>query len=288
VDDGSTDNGDAVVKRIGESRIRLLRQENRGPSAARNRGLTEARGALIAFLDADDEWKPEFLTTVVRLATKHPEAGAYGTAHEIHESNGRVYVPRYRDVPAAPWEGIVPNFFRAALWRSPMCTSAVAVRREAFDRVGGFVLRPGIGQDVELWARIALHYPIAFSWYVGATYHREARNRRCETIFTHVFASNCFEETLRGLEVPPRIRLDVEEFVAKQKLTAASRHILNGEPRVARHILRNCKTRRFRKRKFWWGFWSALPTSVVNLAWCGKRRLQTRRRLWNKKARLHA
>lgn len=61
VDDGSTDEGPERVLKFNDSRITLIRQENKGPGAARNAGLALARGKYIAFLDADDEWLPNFL-----------------------------------------------------------------------------------------------------------------------------------------------------------------------------------------------------------------------------------
>lgn len=64
VDDGSTDNSVMEVKKFDDPRVLLIQQSNAGVSAARNRGIEEANGELIAFLDADDEWMPEFLQTI--------------------------------------------------------------------------------------------------------------------------------------------------------------------------------------------------------------------------------
>lgn len=276
IDDGSTDDGRAVVERMEDRRIRLFWQTNQGPSAARNKGIAEARGELIAFLDADDEWKPGFLASILHLHTQYPEAGAYATAYEIQEPDGRLWIPAFPEIPAAPWEGIIPNFFRSALWSSPVWTSAVVVAREVFDRVGGFVLCPGVAQDAELWARIALYYPIAFSGRVGATYHKEAENRRWGVLFTHVFATDCFEQAMRRQKVPAHLLPDVREFLAHQKLVAASRYIVNGQSGFAREILRACRTRRFLRYKLWWWFWSLLPHWWVIFAWRGKQWLRQR------------
>ena len=93
VDDGSTDDGYRVVEAIEDSRVKLFRQDNQGPSSARNKGVAEAQGELVAFLDADDEWRPSFLETIVNLRAEYPEAGAYATAYQILEPGGHVWVP---------------------------------------------------------------------------------------------------------------------------------------------------------------------------------------------------
>jgi glycosyltransferase involved in cell wall biosynthesis len=269
------------VERIEDGRVKLFRQENQGPSAARNRGIEEAHGELVAFLDADDEWRPRFLETVLDLRAKHSEAGAYATAYAIQEPDGRLRTVEYKEIPPPPWEGIIPNFFRSALGTSPVWTSAVAIRREVFDGVGRFILCPGLGEDMELWARIALRYPIAFSWRIGAVYHREAENRLCETVFTHVFTSDRVERAMRSQDVASYVLPDVEEFLAKVKLTAVSRCIVRGQGKVARSILKGCKTRRFQKQKLWWWCWSFLPDGLVSLAWRGKRWFRRCRESWN-------
>lgn len=78
VGDGSTDDGAEVAGQFDDPRIRLIQQENRGVSAARNRGIEASRGELIAFLDADDEWTSQHLEALVRLQEKCPQAGATG------------------------------------------------------------------------------------------------------------------------------------------------------------------------------------------------------------------
>jgi len=100
IDDGSTDGGAEIVRRLDDTRIRVIRQENRGVSAARNRGIESARTDFIAFLDADDEWTPTHLEALLRLRDRYPHAGAYGTAYLIkradlairfHQSTRTVY-----------------------------------------------------------------------------------------------------------------------------------------------------------------------------------------------------
>ena len=71
VDDGSTDDGPEKVGLISDCRIRFIRKENGGVSSARNRGIAEARGEYIAFLDADDEWRPHALKTFYDFLSTH-------------------------------------------------------------------------------------------------------------------------------------------------------------------------------------------------------------------------
>ena len=73
VNDGSTDNTEEVVKAIKDDRIKYFVQENKGQSSARNKGIKEATGEYIAFLDADDYWSPSHLSDHVNFLENNPD-----------------------------------------------------------------------------------------------------------------------------------------------------------------------------------------------------------------------
>ena len=178
VDDGSTDGGPEVVRSFADSRIRLIRQENAGPSAARNRGIAAAPTDLVALLDADDRWHPAFLQTVLALHRRHPDAGLWGTGFsKVDSTDGREVPVRFPGVPQGPAGGLVQDFFRSSLKAPLVCASGVLISRAVLDDVGWFPDGVRIGEDFDLWIRIALKYPVAYHPAPLAIYHQDASNR---------------------------------------------------------------------------------------------------------------
>lgn len=142
IDDGSKDATSEVVARFAPP-VRLLRQTNGGPAAARNHGAREARGEWLAFLDADDRWLPEKLERQLAQARDPDIALVYSRPPTDLGHGGRIIPP-------------VADF--ATLWRRNfLITSAVMVRRAVFERHGGFdEERALIGvEDYNLWLRLA-------------------------------------------------------------------------------------------------------------------------------------
>ena len=267
IDDGSTDGGAEIVRRLDDTRIRVIRQENRGVSAARNRGIESARTDFIAFLDADDEWTPTHLEALLRLRDRYPHAGAYGTAYLIKRADLAIQVPSIDadGIPPEPWEGLLPNYFRAAFpGPSPLSSSAVAVPKAILNEMGGFNTAAWYGEDVDVWGRIALRYPIAFSRDGMAIYHKEATNRACdkkEPIHEHIFVTSA-REALQTGEVPAAWREDLLEYVASRQIQIAARNIEAGRPDLARIILKNCRTRRLRGYRYRVQILAYIPSSV--------------------------
>jgi len=257
VNDGSTDRGPEIVRTIVDPRVIFIEQSNAGVSAARNRGIAEARGELVAFLDADDLWNRDFLSTVIRLNRLHPQAGLYATAYQILNRENRITDPRFKAIPSPPWEGIIPNYFRsAARGEPPVCSSACCVPRHVLAEVGGFVEGKRMGEDLDLWGRIALRFPVAFSSYKGAVYCQNAENRACLTFGRQ--DEHPLIETManlhRGGNIPEQHVKDVELYVARLTVDNIRQHVLSGNISRARELSRELKNRwAFPLRQFLWG-----------------------------------
>lgn len=247
VDDGSTDGGGDIAAGYAKRGVRLIRQENQGVSAARNRGIDEAQSDLIAFLDADDEWLPGFLATIARLTAVYPACGAYAQAVNLVATGGKRWTHVCDGIPAFPWEGLIPNYFRSAP-TYPVCASAVAVPRYVFDDVGLFPVGVAHGEDIDMWTRIALKYRMCLSTQVGAVYHKEAENRT--NALGQPQSEYCFvgvvREALKSGLVTPEQRQDAFEFIAHFQTEIASTNIRIGNPRYARQLLLSCRgTRKY-------------------------------------------
>lgn len=164
VDDGSTDGSPAEVATFDDPRIRMIRQENAGVSAARNRGIDEARADLIAFLDADDEWSFDYLETILRLNGHFYECGVYATGYAYRREGGYTRPAILRGLPEGFDEGILDDYFRiAADSDPPLWTSAITVKKSCILAIGGFPVGIAAGEDLLTWARLAFSCPIAYS-----------------------------------------------------------------------------------------------------------------------------
>jgi glycosyltransferase involved in cell wall biosynthesis len=152
VNDGSTDDTPLVLQSFGD-KIRIIHQENRGVSAARNTGIKNSKSKWIAFLDSDDIWLPEKLHLQIQFFENHPDARICQT-EEIWIKDGKRLYPKKKHKKKS---GMI---FKNCL---PLCIvspSAVMIHREMFDLVGVFDESLPACEDYDLWLRISCQYPI--------------------------------------------------------------------------------------------------------------------------------
>lgn len=171
VDDGSTDHSVEELTKVLDPRIRLIHQNNAGVSAARNRGIAEAQGEYIAFLDADDEWKPDYLKTQYELTQKYPECCVFACNYEFKDTQGKVTPTIIRKLLFKGEDGILSNYFEvASCSHPPLWTSAVMVKKSAIQSIGGFPFGIKSGEDLLTWARLACQFSIVFYTIPLATF----------------------------------------------------------------------------------------------------------------------
>ena len=152
VDDGSDDNTREILGAYGKA-ITVLQQSNRGVSAARNRGIAEAAGRLIAFLDSDDLWLPRKLTTQVKFFAENADA-VINQTQEIWIRNGVRVNPKKRH---HKFSGMI---FERSLALCLVSPSAVMIKKCLFDAVGVFDEQLPACEDYDLWLRVSCRYPV--------------------------------------------------------------------------------------------------------------------------------
>ncbi|MFH1117065.1 MAG: glycosyltransferase [Pseudomonadota bacterium] len=154
VDDGSTDDT-AALPACRDERVTLVRQDNRGVSAARNTGIRHSRGRLTAFLDSDDEWLPDKLARQVgRPESEQPDFICH--TDEIWLRDGKT-VPQKR---IHRKQG--GRFFERSLQRCLISPSSVMLSRSLLDRIGWFDEDLPAAEDYDLWLRITAFHEVDF------------------------------------------------------------------------------------------------------------------------------
>jgi glycosyltransferase involved in cell wall biosynthesis len=165
VDDGSTDTTPELIQRYRE--IHYLKQENRGPSAARNLGVRAAHGEYIAFLDLDDLWTPKKLSEQIARLESLPDAGLSFSDMRLFSAAGNDDLTMFQKYRLTKEffgdDRYVDHAVTKLVSRNFIPTSSVVVRKTVLTQSGGFDERFRKAEDWDLWLRIGLRYPIIYS-----------------------------------------------------------------------------------------------------------------------------
>lgn len=150
VDDGSTDNTPSVLARFeNDSRVRVLKQENKGVSSARNLGIKNSISPFVAFLDSDDEWLPHKLETQIEAAQKHPHIRLIHSDELWIRNNLEVKIPKKFDKSNN-------EILNRSLIQCLISPSTVLIKRDLLDETGHFDEELTVCEDYDLWLRILL------------------------------------------------------------------------------------------------------------------------------------
>ncbi|HGY56247.1 MAG TPA: glycosyltransferase [Caldithrix abyssi] len=156
VNDGSTDDTEKrVQKYLNNSKVKYFAQQNLGQAKAKNKGIREAKGTYIAFLDADDKWTPDKLSQQIPCFDKSEKIGVVFTNFALMAEDGTILGSTDRKFYSG-------NLTARLLIENVVTGMSSVVKRECFDKVGLFDESLPMGIDYDLWLRISVHYEFFF------------------------------------------------------------------------------------------------------------------------------
>ena len=232
VDDGSTDSSADIVRgiieRYSEHNIRLVSQANAGVSAARNRGIEEATGDYIAFLDGDDCYLTGYIAEVCRLMTYYPTSDCFSTGFDIVNHDKHVAAP------CPEHEGEINPAVEAMLGGYPIIPSTATIRRSALQAIGGFPVGMRMGEDQWVWVRLMQSgAKLCFSPMSLVRYSRTASNRSAS-----IYRTEQSEHSIIELYNPEGDRL-TNEYIARIGIGKAITQSVRGGTEDAARAIRD-------------------------------------------------
>lgn len=264
VDDGSTDRSLEIAKKFEAHNVHIITQKNAGVSVARNVGIKNANGTYVAFLDADDLWYPNYLETIDSLIEKFPQGGMYVTAYRIVMGENRYhYSARLSDEDVCI-DSYWTTFKNAydIVW-----TSATVIAKDLIMKAGMFTPGEKIGQDLDLWARVAKNNPkVCYSPQICVDYSRGAEQNartRVKIAYPKAFLSVLSEEMNNSKWTEEDKKWMLHKY-NKKMIVYVFTSILAGQRKSAREVLSSWKKTHYNKYIFPLWCVSFLPNKINN------------------------
>jgi glycosyltransferase involved in cell wall biosynthesis len=219
VNDGSTDESEKRVRNYHDSRLRLITQPNGGEASARNRGIKESSTEIIAFLDADDQWLPDFLKKVLYLREKYAEAQVFSTSVYHNDGKRFIYSSTKKMFPLH-WDGIIDprDIYRIGI---PFNSSSIAINKQVFTTYGYFDEKLKIGTDSDMWFRLILLVPFAHSNEYLSEVFLDSQNRtnyeQSPSDTSVIMQKSLLEAEKFGAKIPSELHkvIDQEQTISR-------------------------------------------------------------------------
>ncbi|TBN05625.1 glycosyltransferase family 2 protein [Hyunsoonleella flava] len=175
VNDGSTDKSLQTAASVSDSRIQIYSQKNAGASSARNLGITKSSSKYIALLDADDTWYPNHLEEHHKSIIRFTDGDLFCNAYALKLSASHIENATY-NIETKNEPHIITDYFKASTIHPIGWTSALVIKKSAFDAIGGFNDTIISGQDLDLLIRFGLKKTVVFNPTITCYYDKTVQN----------------------------------------------------------------------------------------------------------------
>lgn len=231
INNGSTDNSLEVLSKFNDSRIHIYSQENKGAAAARNLGIEKSSGEFIAFLDADDYWFPNHLEELINLEKQFPNCGCYCSRYQIKNTKNSVVYPTFKNI-SSEFIGIVENYFASNYPFKINITLNQMISKKIITEMGCFTEGITNGQDLELWTKIGIKYPVAIHNKTTAIYNN---------YFPNTLSKNSFKTmklmSFKQFEVEESKNSDLKKFLDFHRVFYAKHYKIIGDNKSVQFYL---------------------------------------------------
>ncbi|RMA56731.1 glycosyltransferase family 2 protein [Ulvibacter antarcticus] len=234
VSDCGTDNSLEIAKEFKDPRIKIIEHsENKGLSASRNTGIKNATSNYIAFLDADDLWKNDFLEKIDFLIKEYSEASIFATKYEVRLANGKSITFPF-DIPGFDEHGIVPNFFESNLNQTIYYPSCLCVHKKVFETVGVYNESINYSEDVDFNIRAHEAFKMAYYNSPLVIYLAASENQITQgSLLGKTIPDYDFYEGLFGS------RSDIKKYLDFQRYLMAKIFKLSGDSETFQKLTKN-------------------------------------------------
>lgn len=238
VDDGSTDGGAQTLSNIDDPRLQVVRQPNAGVSAARNRGISEATGDWISFLDADDWQHPELMRMFCQAHETHRRAEMLGACFLSVPEHCEPQRGTWPPLSTSPSFELVEDLHRRWMLRAPFATSSVAIKADLLHTMQPcFACNEHTGEDLDLWFRVAERTPVVLINQPLAAYRLMPDGLSARFAAEEPPYLQRMQARAQTLELPRHQRASALWFVGQQRITRARAALSAGQRREALAIL---------------------------------------------------
>lgn len=238
VNDGSNDNTLGILKSLNDNKVRIINQDNKGVSVARNVGIEASVGEFICFLDADDEFLPNHFNVLLDMIKKYPDKDFFATRFCMSKRDNPDSVEK---INVTNTTAFYDDFVREMIKESEkICTGCVCIRRKMFEIYGTFVPGVKLGEDTDMWERIYVHTGVVFGDHI--TLKRNRDGSEATKIYTRRFEVdplNRMEMFMKDKTIDPRIKKSLIVKNEYTKVQVVRSNLLVGNKRKAWVQLKN-------------------------------------------------
>ncbi|TPD73565.1 glycosyltransferase family 2 protein [Flavobacterium microcysteis] len=239
INDASTDNSLAVAQEFNDSRIKIINHPiNKGLPASRNTGIDNAGARYLAFLDADDIWKPQYLEKIHELIINYPEASLFATKYvEIYNNSTPIELSHQVET------GMLDNFFVQNSIKSIYCPSSLCIEKVVFEKVG-YYKDIYFGEDIDLNIRIHLAFKMAYLNESLVRYNFHSENQ-----ITHASMAGKSRIDFDYYENAYPENLSLKKYLDFHRYSMAKRYRRSGDFKTYKELLSKIDLRNLNKKQ---------------------------------------